>query len=244
METTPSEVHLDNISKNVRENWRSLLTHLGIPLAKIKEIRGESPGDPVAVCFECLVFWQEGSEPCREATWSVLLEALEKGAEKKEYAEKLRMQLFREARPLNVDKLESSEASDNAETAIIARLRKELFAKERSLHNLNTVVLLNNSELEQKDKQLHDLKQELTEKTEQLQEYREQVTALVVDNTQQKLRIEDLVKKRIEHLEKFDALQKDRDSLYREVSQLDHRLSVMRIGNESRAQNPDIGQVS
>ena len=241
METTPSEIHLDDISKNVEKNWRSFLTHLGIPLAKIKEIRGESPDDPVTVCFECLVFWQEGNELCREATWSVLLEALEKGAEKKEYAEKLQMQLFREARPLNVDKLESSETSD--ETAIIARLRKELFAKERSLRDLNTVVLLNNSELKQKDKQLHDLKQELTEKTEQLQKCKEQLTTLVVDNTQQKIRIEDLVKKRSEHLEKFDALRKDRDSLYREVSQLDHRLSVMRIGNELTAQNPDIGQV-
>ena len=74
--------------------WRSLLTQLGVPMAKCKAVYEESRGNPVSACFEGLVFWREGNEPCRPPTWSVLLEALEKGAEKREYAERLREALI------------------------------------------------------------------------------------------------------------------------------------------------------
>ena len=66
------------------------MTHLGVPSAKYKALYEESRGNPVRACFEGLVFWRNGNEPCRPATWSVLLEALEKGAEKREYAKSLR----------------------------------------------------------------------------------------------------------------------------------------------------------
>ena len=90
LEGTPSEIDLDRVSKKAGDKWRSLLTHLGVPSAKCNALFVESRGDPVSACFEGLVFWKEGNEPCRPPTWSVLLEALEKGAEKREYAKRLR----------------------------------------------------------------------------------------------------------------------------------------------------------
>ena len=74
--------------------WRSLLIQLGIPAAKIKSLLQESRGNPARACFEGLVFWREGNKPCRPPTWSVLLDALEKGVEKREYAERLREALI------------------------------------------------------------------------------------------------------------------------------------------------------
>ena len=93
MEETPSEIELDGVSKIAGDKWRSLLTHLGVPMAKYKALSEESQGKPVNACFEGLVFWREGNEPCRPATWSVLLEALEKGAEKREYAKTLQQRI-------------------------------------------------------------------------------------------------------------------------------------------------------
>ena len=90
LEGKPTEIDLDKVSKNAGDKWRSLLTHLGVPLAKCKELFVESRGDPVNACFEGLVFWREGNKPCRPPTWSVLQEALEEGAEKREYAGELR----------------------------------------------------------------------------------------------------------------------------------------------------------
>ena len=43
------------------------------------------------------MYWREGNKPCKEATWSVLLEALEEGAERKSYAKRLRNALIRSA---------------------------------------------------------------------------------------------------------------------------------------------------
>ena len=94
MEGKPTEIDLDTVSKNAGDKWRSFLTHLGVPLAKCKALFVESRGDPVSACFEGLVFWREGNEPCRLPTWSVLLEALEKGAEKREYTQSLREDLI------------------------------------------------------------------------------------------------------------------------------------------------------
>ena len=98
----PSEIDLDEISKEVGEKWRSLLTHLGIPLTKIKSLYENNHGNPTSTCFEGLHFWREGNEPCKPATWSVLLTALEKGAEKKDYACTRREELLsKESSPSN-----------------------------------------------------------------------------------------------------------------------------------------------
>jgi hypothetical protein len=85
-EGKPSEIVLDQVSKNVGEKWRSLLTHLGVPSCKIAAY----PADPISACFQGLVFWREGNDPCRPPTWTVLLEAIEAGAERKDYACQLR----------------------------------------------------------------------------------------------------------------------------------------------------------
>ena len=89
LEGKPTDIDLDGVSRNAGDKWRSLLTHLGVPLGKYRALFEESQGNPIRACFEGLVFWREGNKPCRPPTWSVLLEALKKGAEKREYAEKL-----------------------------------------------------------------------------------------------------------------------------------------------------------
>ena len=87
----PSEIELSDISKNVGRNWRSLLTYLGIPLHKIDSFLLDYSGKTTEACFAGLIFWREGNEPCKEASWSVLLEALRKGAERGDYAEELKI---------------------------------------------------------------------------------------------------------------------------------------------------------
>ena len=89
----PSEIELSDISKNVGRNWRSLLTYLGIPLYKIDSLLLDYSGKTTEAFFAGLVFWREGNKPCKEASWSVLLEALEKGAERVDYAETLRREI-------------------------------------------------------------------------------------------------------------------------------------------------------
>ena len=93
MEKKPSEEDLDAISKEVGGNWKSLLIHLGVPNTRIEGLLEENNGNPTRACFKGLVFWREGNKPCKPATWSVLLEALEKGAEKREYARDLREEI-------------------------------------------------------------------------------------------------------------------------------------------------------
>ena len=91
LEETPSEEDLNEVSEEAGDGWRNLLKHLGVPDEKVDSLLEEHRGgNPVSACFEGLVFWREGNEPCRPPTWSVLLEALEKGAEKREYARELR----------------------------------------------------------------------------------------------------------------------------------------------------------
>ena len=90
----PSEIDLDNISKNVGGNWRSLLTHLGVPSDKCKALLQESCGSTESACFQGLVFWREGNKPCKKASWSVLLEALKKGAQRGDYVEELRREII------------------------------------------------------------------------------------------------------------------------------------------------------
>ena len=88
MEKKPSEIDLDNVSKGVGGN-SSLLVHLGVPVDKIKPLSMEYR-NPVDACFFGLVYWRDGNIRNKALTWSVLLEALEKGAGRKEYARELR----------------------------------------------------------------------------------------------------------------------------------------------------------
>ena len=90
MKEKPSEEYLDEIIKEVGSNWKRLLRHLGVPNVRIDLLLEANYGNPTKACFKGLVFWREGNKPCKPSTWSVLLEALEKGAEKREYAKKLR----------------------------------------------------------------------------------------------------------------------------------------------------------
>ena len=91
LEATPSEEDLNEVSKEAGDGWRNLLRHLGVPEVKVDSLlEDHRSGNPVRACFEGLVFWREGNVPCRPPTWSVLLEAFEKGAEKREYARGLR----------------------------------------------------------------------------------------------------------------------------------------------------------
>ena len=83
------------------DKWRSLLTHLGVPLTKSKTFLQECQGNPVSACLEGLVFWRDGNKPCKKATWGVLLEALEEGAERRDYAEKLREDIIKGATTQN-----------------------------------------------------------------------------------------------------------------------------------------------
>ena len=86
----PSEVDLEIVSKRAGAKWRSLLTHLGVPSSKYKALNEECRGKLADTCFEGLLFWRGGNKPCKPPTWSVLLEALEIGAEMRDYAEELR----------------------------------------------------------------------------------------------------------------------------------------------------------
>ena len=70
-------------------DWRSFLTHLGLPATEIRSLRETLGYDPAKICLHGLVFWREGNKPCRPATWPVLREALKEGAEKREYAREL-----------------------------------------------------------------------------------------------------------------------------------------------------------
>ena len=97
MTKKPSEIDLNNVSKNVGGNWRSLLTRLGVPSTKWKAFLQSNFGNTESACFEGLMFWWNGNKPCRVATWSVLLEALEYGAERKDYADTLRQEIVENA---------------------------------------------------------------------------------------------------------------------------------------------------
>ena len=67
-----------------------MLTHLGVPSTKYEALNMECLRKPVDTCFKGLLFWREGNKPCKPPTWSVLLEALEKGAEMKDLAKDIK----------------------------------------------------------------------------------------------------------------------------------------------------------
>ena len=85
-----SNKDLNAISKEVNGDCRSFLTHLGVRATKIRTLREKLKHDPVKICLHGLDFWRKGNQPCRPATLPILCEALEKGAERGEYARELR----------------------------------------------------------------------------------------------------------------------------------------------------------
>ena len=85
---------MDEISKIVGGNWKGLLIHLGIPSATVEAFPQDNLEKSWSTCRDGLVFWREGNIPCKPATWSVLLEAVEKGAEMKDYADSKRSTLL------------------------------------------------------------------------------------------------------------------------------------------------------
>ena len=88
LEKTPSEIDLDNVGRRVGGD-SSFLVHLGVPVDKIKPLSKEYR-NPVDACFFGLVYWRDGNIRNKALTWSVLLEALEEGGERKGYARELR----------------------------------------------------------------------------------------------------------------------------------------------------------
>jgi hypothetical protein len=91
----PSEKDLDNISKEVGGDWKSLLVQLGVPYATIEQLLQKHFGDPSAACLNGLVLWRNGSEKYCPPTWSSLLKAL-RGAEKVELAQELERGLLKD----------------------------------------------------------------------------------------------------------------------------------------------------
>ena len=93
----PTQKELDWISKKAGDNWRSLLTNLGLDLDVIMGYHNKHNGNTVNVCFEGLVFWVKGNteEP---VSYENLVKAL-KDANLSSCAttleEKLRTTLFR-----------------------------------------------------------------------------------------------------------------------------------------------------
>ena len=57
----PTQKELDWISKRAGDNWRSLLTNLGLDLDVIMGYYNKYNGNTVNVCFEGLVFWVKGN---------------------------------------------------------------------------------------------------------------------------------------------------------------------------------------
>ena len=111
LEAAPSEEDLSGVSKEAGDGWRNLLRHLGVPEVKVDFFLEVHRSNSVRACFEALVFWREGNEPCRPATWSVLLEALEKGAGKREYARDLREKIVSRLITLITQQLEPASES-------------------------------------------------------------------------------------------------------------------------------------
>ena len=93
----PTEQELDIISKNIGKEWKSLLIQLGIPSFKIDQVTERMLRDPVAVTCRCLISWLNGeysnSPYCKPCNWCELLNAIEEGAEQKDYAATLREDL-------------------------------------------------------------------------------------------------------------------------------------------------------
>ena len=98
LQAKPPEDELDLISKEVGDKWKSLLIQLGVPNGKTKAFLHDNSNVSSSACFDGLVYWRDGNKPCKPATWSVLLDAIEKGAELKVYAQELRSKLISKVR--------------------------------------------------------------------------------------------------------------------------------------------------
>ena len=73
----PTQKELDWISKRAGENWRSLLTNLGVDLDVILGYYSKYNGNTVNACFEGLVFWFKGNTGSEEpVSYETLFEAL------------------------------------------------------------------------------------------------------------------------------------------------------------------------
>ena len=90
MKSKPTQKNLDQISKKVGNNWRSLLIQLGEDDTTVEGFRGDALGTKEA-CFKGLVHWWNGNadEP---VTWETLLKAL-RDADMKGYADDLEKEL-------------------------------------------------------------------------------------------------------------------------------------------------------
>ena len=84
---------LDGIKGVVNGEWRSFLTHLGVPASKIMTLYQDCHGISEEVSYAGMVLWRDGEESCKPSTWAVLLGALEEGAEKKAFAQNIRCEL-------------------------------------------------------------------------------------------------------------------------------------------------------
>ena len=71
----PTQRELDWISKRAGDNWRSLLTNLGVDLDVIRGYYQSNSGNTINAVFEGLVFWVKGNaeEP---VSYETLFEAL------------------------------------------------------------------------------------------------------------------------------------------------------------------------
>jgi hypothetical protein len=73
----PSQKELDSISKKAGDNWRSLLTNLGVDLDVIRTHLQSNQGITKNACFEVLVLWQKGNVPSEDpVSYETLCKAL------------------------------------------------------------------------------------------------------------------------------------------------------------------------
>ena len=87
MKTKPTQKSLDSISSKAGDNWRSLLTQLGVEQATIVGFLHEKSGKTSEACFKGLVHWLEGNAD-KPVTWETLLKSMRE-ANLTGYAEEL-----------------------------------------------------------------------------------------------------------------------------------------------------------
>ena len=77
-----TEKDLEFVSQKAGDNWRSLLTNLGLGLTKIEEFLLKHTGDTRNACFKGLVHWLHGnaSEADEPVSFASLCSALRKSS--------------------------------------------------------------------------------------------------------------------------------------------------------------------
>ena len=91
MKTKPNEKNLDSISSKAGDNWRSLLTQLGVEEATIVGFLQDKSGKTSEACFKGLVYWLKGNAD-KPVIWKTLLKAMRE-ANLTGYAEDLEKEL-------------------------------------------------------------------------------------------------------------------------------------------------------